>query len=84
MGCSDDDSAECGNDVIETGEDCEGQDLDGRTCQSLGLGGGVLLCSASCEYDPTRCFSTSCSFVSTLASESWSGLTSSLIVSCRC
>jgi hypothetical protein len=46
----------CGNGVIDTGEQCDGTNLDGETCASLGYGGGVLACLAStCTYDTSMC-----------------------------
>lgn len=41
-------SAECGNGTAETGESCDGTDLAGQTCLSLGLGAGMLTCQANC------------------------------------
>lgn len=45
----------CGNGVRETGEACDGSDLDGESCISLGYGGGVLTCHSGCELDETQC-----------------------------
>ena len=47
---------ECGNDIIEEGEDCDGTDLDGQTCLSLGFDGGTLVCGDDCLFDTTGCF----------------------------
>ncbi|HEX6862412.1 MAG TPA: DNRLRE domain-containing protein, partial [Thermoanaerobaculia bacterium] len=47
--------AVCGNNVKETGEQCDGSDLAGQTCVSLGFGGGTLSCSASCAFVTTAC-----------------------------
>ena len=44
----------CGDDIIDAGEDCDGTDLAGVTCNSLGHAGGTLLCSA-CVFDETGC-----------------------------
>ncbi len=48
---------ECGNGVVEQGEECDGNDLDGKTwCDQLeGQTGGRLGCTANCQYDLTRC-----------------------------
>ncbi len=53
-------SAECGNNIKEIGEVCDGTDLDGETCQSLGYeGGGTLACRADCKgFDVNGCIST--------------------------
>lgn len=45
----------CGNDVAEGGEDCDNADLAGKTCQSLGYGGGTLTCDISCSFDASSC-----------------------------
>jgi len=52
----------CGNGIIEYGELCDGAELGGATCQSLGKGAGVLSCSPAsfgptqaCRYDVTGC-----------------------------
>ncbi len=45
----------CGNTLKETGEECDGTDLAGATCQSLGYTGGTLSCSSSCTYNKAAC-----------------------------
>ena len=51
----------CGNGVLEDGEECDGSDLGGATCQSMGFtGGGELSCTASCTLDTSGCFGTTC------------------------
>ncbi len=51
-------AATCGNGVIDVGEDCEGIDLGGKSCQSLGFTDGMLLCDAeTCTLDTQMCFS---------------------------
>lgn len=45
----------CGDGLRNNGEACEGGDLGGATCGSLGLGTGVLHCDFSCEYDTMSC-----------------------------
>jgi len=47
--------AVCGNGVRESGETCDGADLGGSTCVSLGFTGGLLRCSASCGWDTSGC-----------------------------
>ena len=39
---------ECGNGVREGPEVCDGPDLGGQTCQSVGFDGGNLACNATC------------------------------------
>jgi hypothetical protein len=51
----------CGNGVIEDGESCEGSDLNGSTCQSMGFGGGQLRCNpARCVFDFSNCRRLTC------------------------
>jgi hypothetical protein len=45
----------CGNGVHESGEDCDGGDLAGQTCQSVGFDGGSLTCDGNCFLDATLC-----------------------------
>ena len=50
----------CGNGVVETGEQCDGGDLGGATCTSLGFTGGTLACGGSCQYDTSGCTTGGC------------------------
>jgi hypothetical protein len=51
----------CGDGVLRAGEQCDqlnlGEDANGNpnTCQSLGYGGGILRCSATCLFDTSSC-----------------------------
>ena len=46
----------CGNGTIEGNEQCDGGDLGGATCTSLGYsGGGTLACTAACVFDTSGC-----------------------------
>ncbi len=45
----------CGNGVIDTGEECDGTELNSMTCEGLGLGSGELTCLASCRFDRGQC-----------------------------
>jgi hypothetical protein len=40
---------------LEAREDCDGLDLAGATCQSLGYAGGVALCDSACHFDLSGC-----------------------------
>ena len=42
-------SSVCGNGIKETGEVCDGSDLGGEICETLGLGPGVLSCRTDCR-----------------------------------
>ncbi len=52
--------AVCGNGVAQVTEVCDGDDLRGRTCESLGLPGQGLRCTAVCELDLTPCQESRC------------------------
>ena len=45
----------CGNGAVGAGESCDGTDLGGRSCASLGFLGGTLGCTAGCTFDTTAC-----------------------------
>lgn len=45
----------CGNGIIEGGEDCEGEDLNSQTCESIGYGPGTLTCDIACSFDTYSC-----------------------------
>jgi len=47
----------CGNGSVDTGEDCDGSNLNGATCQSLGYESGVLSCTVSCTFETQSCVS---------------------------
>jgi hypothetical protein len=47
---------ECGNGIVQAGEDCDGFDLGGASdCQDLGHVSGVLSCTEDCTYDISHC-----------------------------
>lgn len=45
----------CGDGVREEGEECDGNDLGGKTCQTLGYRGGILKCKINCTFDTSEC-----------------------------
>jgi hypothetical protein len=46
----------CGNHVRESSEVCDGDDLDGHSCATLGLESGTLGCSPTCtSFDLSQC-----------------------------
>jgi len=53
-------AAVCGNGVIETGEQCDGGNINGQTCISKGFAGGTLTCSSSCAFNTSSCLATLC------------------------
>ena len=46
--------AVCGNNVLETGEECDELQLAGQTCASKGFESGTLKCTA-CRFDTSGC-----------------------------
>jgi len=61
--CNDSDCAEnsacvtapnCGNGLIDPDEECDGPDLNGQSCEGLGLGTGTLTCQ-DCAYNVSSC-----------------------------
>lgn len=48
-------SPNCGNAIIDDGEACEGEDLDGATCQTFEYTGGTLACNQICQFDFSAC-----------------------------
>lgn len=46
----------CGNGVINSGEQCDGTNLNGYTCSTLGgYTGGTLSCNSNCTFNTTQC-----------------------------
>ncbi len=50
----------CGDGIIQGiyGEQCEGTELGGKCCQSLGYHGGNLICRNDCTFDLSDCIAT--------------------------
>lgn len=52
---------ECGDDIGEGAEQCDGPDLGGANCESEGFDAGVLGCQPDCAaYDTSGCVMSSC------------------------
>ncbi|MBI1814979.1 MAG: hypothetical protein HYR72_08385 [Deltaproteobacteria bacterium] len=45
----------CGNSVREGFESCDGADLGGASCESLGFVSGTLSCTTGCGFDVSNC-----------------------------
>ena len=46
----------CGNDIKESGEVCDGSDLDGQACSTQGFDSGTLTCDVSCTaFNTSQC-----------------------------
>jgi hypothetical protein len=55
-GCTCAPASTCGNAVKDGSEQCDGSDLGGATCASLGFTtGGTLACTTGCGYDTSGC-----------------------------
>lgn len=53
--------AVCGNNVRESPEACDGNDLNLQTCPSQGFSGGTLTCLPDCSgYNTSACFINNC------------------------
>ncbi len=50
----------CSDGVVHDPEQCDGVDLDGQSCESLGYLGGTLACDANCGFDVSACWSGEC------------------------
>ncbi len=50
----------CGNGVVEEAEECDGADLGGATCESLGRGSGSLSCDDECRLVTDECAGGTC------------------------
>lgn len=48
-------SSECGNGVLEDGEECDGTDLGDWTCAEIGFDEGTLSCTIACALDSSEC-----------------------------
>ena len=45
----------CGDGIVEDTEECDGNNMDGNSCTSLGYDGGTLSCQ-NCKYDTSNCY----------------------------
>ncbi len=50
----------CGNGVLDPGEQCDGTQLGAASCTSLGYASGTLACSADCTFDTSQCVAALC------------------------
>jgi len=49
-------ATDCGDDQLQSVEECDTIHLGGMTCALLGYAGGPLDCSVTCKYDTSSCF----------------------------
>jgi hypothetical protein len=54
-GSDEDPEYECGNSLREPGELCDGLDLGGISCGSMGLGSGEVICNDQCHFVLSGC-----------------------------
>ncbi len=47
---------DCGDNIKEVGEECDGTDLAGQSCISKNYHGGSLSCTSSCTFDTSNCY----------------------------
>ena len=52
-------ASSCGNGGIDSGEECDGSDLDGGSCVSRGYSSGTLSCNSNCTFNVSSCSSSS-------------------------
>ena len=52
----------CGDGVINAGEECDGDKLNGMSCTNFGFASGILGCTKECKFDTTHCGSTNTSY----------------------
>jgi cysteine-rich repeat protein len=53
--CAQDCCPDCGNGVIDPGEQCDETAFGPHTCESLCFGSGTLACNAGCQLDTSAC-----------------------------
>jgi len=51
-------ATECGDGIIDLGEQCDVGNLDGETCASRGYFNGTLACAPGCSFDESGCNAT--------------------------
>src|SRR3989344_3698661 len=47
----------CGNGTIDSGEECDGSNLNGKSCSTQGFSGGTLSCNSNCIFNTSACIS---------------------------
>ena len=60
LSCIKDHEAVCGTNGAEKGDVCDGQDLAGQSCKSLGFESGALVCDEHRKFDLSGCRGSAC------------------------
>ncbi len=55
LSCIEEHAPSCGDNHADPGEDCDGTDLAGRSCKTMGYEGGQLACNEDCTFDVSAC-----------------------------
>ena len=45
----------CGDGIVDAGEQCDGTNLAGSTCEAQGFDGGTLACGDNCTFNTDDC-----------------------------
>jgi len=53
--CINSPTTQCGNGIVETGEQCDGSILAGNTCINNGFTGGTMSCKSDCTLNTAGC-----------------------------
>ncbi len=48
---------ECGNDELDSHEECDGKNLNKKSCTTFGFKSGDLVCTSKCRFDKRGCVS---------------------------
>ncbi|MBU1536840.1 hypothetical protein KKF84_16055, partial [Myxococcota bacterium] len=48
-------SKDCGDGVVDVGEECDTNDFSGRSCMTEGFYEGQLLCTSDCKINDASC-----------------------------
>ena len=54
------DPALCGNGQLDSNEQCDGENLNNASCESLEFASGTLACNADCTFNTSTCVPTTC------------------------
>ena len=62
----------CGNGLIDIGEECDGVNIDNKSCISEGFDDGNLICNSNCKLDKSNCHMIFCQEGEILSEGQWS------------